>query len=92
PYRAVQEGGWKLIVSARPARQWLFHLATDPHERRDLAGAEPQQLARLQALMKAHHDDAAPPLWPSFIELPVAIDKTLDQPLLADDEVAYWFN
>jgi arylsulfatase A-like enzyme len=92
PYRAVQEGGWKLIVSARPARQWLFHLATDPHERRDLAGAEPQQLARLQALMKAHHDGAAPPLWPSFIELPVAIDKTLDQPLLADDEVAYWFN
>jgi uncharacterized sulfatase len=32
------------------------------------------------------------PLWPSFLELPIAIDKTLDQPMTANDAYTYWWN
>ncbi|MFN0184736.1 MAG: sulfatase-like hydrolase/transferase [Aquabacterium sp.] len=92
PYRAVQSQGWKLIVSERPRRTWLFDLTTDPTERRDRTTSDPQQLARLQALMAAHHAPMPAPMWPSFIEMPVLIDKTLDQKQLPGDEVAYWYN
>ena len=40
----------------------------------------------------AHHADMPAPLWPSFIEMPVAIDKTLDQKQTKDDEYTYWYN
>ncbi len=92
PYRAVQESGWKLIVSEKPAKQWLFNLDQDPTERRNLAAEQPARLAHLQALLKAHHASMPASLWPSFLELPVSIDKTLDQKESAQDEYTYWIN
>ena len=92
PYRAVQDQGWKLIESARPAKDWLFNLNEDPTEKTNLAALQPQRLAQLKALLKAHHAQMPPPQWPSFIEMPVLIDKTLDQRQEAQDEYAYWFN
>jgi arylsulfatase A-like enzyme len=92
PYRAVQDQGWKLIASERPKKEWLFNLNEDPTERLDLAQQQPQQLARLRALLQAHHAAMPPPLWPSFIQMPVAIDKTLDQKQTAQDEFTYWYN
>ena len=91
-YRAVQEQGWKLIVSERPARQWLFNLDRDPTEQHNLAAQQPDRIAHLQALLQAHHAHMPAPLWPSFLELPVAIDKTLDQKESAQDEYTYWIN
>jgi hypothetical protein len=49
-------------------------------------------VADMKAKMNAHHAQMPPALWPSFIELPIAIDKTLDQKLLPTDEYAYWSN
>lgn len=46
----------------------------------------------MKALLQAHHAGMPPPLWPSFIEMPVLIDKTLDQQQTADDEFTYWYN
>ncbi len=92
PYRTVQDQGWKLIVSERPKKDWLFNLGDDPTERRNLASLQPQKLAQLKALLATHHADMPPPLWPSFIEMPVLIDKTLDQPQAAGDEFTYWAN
>lgn len=92
PYRAVQDQGWKLIASERPKKDWLFNLNADPTEKLDMAPQQPQQLARLRALLQAHHADMPPPLWPSFIQMPVAIDKTLDQKQTAQDEYSYWYN
>ena len=91
-YRAMQEDRWKLIVSERPRKDWLFHLAIDPTERNNLAQAQPQRVADMKAKMNAHHAKMPPALWPSFIELPIAIDKTLDQKLLPTDEYTYWSN
>ena len=92
PYRAVQENGWKLIVSEMPKKDWLFNLAQDPTEERNLAAGQPEKLAQLKATLAAHHAQMPPPLWPSFIQLPIAIDKTLDQKQTAQDEYTYWYN
>ncbi len=93
PLRAVQHQGWKLIASDNPRKDWLFNLRADPTERRNLASTEPAKLAQLQALQQAHHAGMPPPLWQSFIQLPVFIDKTLDQRLdPAVDEYSYWSN
>lgn len=91
-YRTVLDGGWKLIVSERPRKDWLFNLADDPTEQRNLAAQRPDQLARLRALMQAHHAPMPAPAWPSFIEMAVSIDKTLDQPQRPEDEYTYWVN
>ncbi len=92
PYRAMQEQKWKLIVSERPAKEWLFNLQDDPTEKRNLAQAQPERLARMRAQMAAHHAQMPAPLWPSFIEMAISIDKTLDQPAGPDDEYTYWSN
>jgi uncharacterized sulfatase len=91
-YRAMQEDKWKLIVSERPRKDWLFNLAADPTEKVNLAKDQPERLAAMKAKQEAHHAGMPAPLWPSFIEMAVAIDKTLDQPITADDEYAYWAN
>ena len=92
PYRAVQHQGWKLITSHRPARQWLFNLREDPTERHDLIARHPERVKALRALQDAHHAGMPEPLWPSFVEVPVLIDKTLDQGVAPGDAFTYWVN
>ncbi len=92
PYRAMRDDNWKLIVAGRPKKEWLFNLAVDPTEQRNLAAQEPQRLAQMKAKMEVHHAGMPPPLWESFLEGPVFIDKTLDQPVTAADEYTYWVN
>jgi uncharacterized sulfatase len=92
PYRALQDQGWKLIEAVRPNKDWLFNLALDPTEKTNLAAKEPQKLAQMKAIMLAHHAQMPPPLWDSFVEMSVLIDKTSDQKPLPEDEYAYWYN
>ena len=92
PLRTMQAGGWKLIASEKPKKDWLFNLTNDPTEKNNLAATEPQKLAELKARLVAHHAGMPPALWPSFIEMPVAIDKTLDQKQTPQDEYTYWYN
>jgi uncharacterized sulfatase len=92
PYRAMQEQQWKLIVSERPKKDWLFNLAVDPTEKTNLASEHPLKLAQMKAQMEAHHAPMPPPRWPSFIEMSIEIDKTLDQKHEPGDEYVYWYN
>ncbi len=91
-YQAVRAGGWKLQVSQRPAKKWLFHLAEDPTERRNLAQDRPDKVAELEALLKQHNAEQQEPAWPSLGEFPISIDKTLVEPESPDDEHVYWPN
>jgi hypothetical protein len=43
-------------------------------------------------MMDAHHAAMPAPLWGSFIQGPVMIDKTQDQKQQAGDEYTYWLN
>jgi len=91
-YQAVQADGWKLQVSERPAKTWLFHLAEDPTEQRNLAAERPEKVAELKALLAAHNAQQQPPAWPALGEFPISIDKTLAEPESEDDEYVYWPN
>ncbi|QDV36223.1 sulfatase-like hydrolase/transferase [Tautonia plasticadhaerens] len=50
-HSAVRRGDWKLIRERLGDRVELFHLGDDPTEQDDLAGREPERVARLQALL-----------------------------------------
>ncbi len=85
-------GDWKLQVSERPAKTWLFDLASDPTEQHDLADARPDKRAELEALLAQHEEQMVKPIWPALVEGSVAIDHTLAEPLEPDDEYVYWAN
>lgn len=100
-HQAVRHGDWKLIVSrqapAEPqatpeARHWLFNLADDPTERRDLSAQQPAQAAALLALLDDHNAAQRDPLWPSVIDSPQLVDKTEAEPYAPGDEYVYWPN
>lgn len=91
-YRSVLAGGWKLQVCGKLGREWLYHLSADPTERHDLSRQRPDKVAELRALLTAHDAEQAEPLWPSFIDLPVSVDRTLAEPESPDDEFVYWPN
>jgi arylsulfatase A-like enzyme len=57
--RSVVEGDWKL-VQRRPGTSSLYHLASDPGELSDLAAADPERRALLEALI----DDGKPAVAP----------------------------
>lgn len=91
-YRALLAGDWKLQVSVRPRKTWLFDLASDPTERHDLAAARPEKVAELADRLAALEGEMVEPLWPSLVEGTVAIDHTLAQPVAPGDEYVYWAN
>jgi arylsulfatase A-like enzyme len=85
-YLAVRQGGWKLQTSQRPRKDWLYDLENDPTERTNLAAARPEKVAELKALLAAHRAHGRPALYPYAAEVPVMVDKTLEEKATAADE------
>jgi arylsulfatase A-like enzyme len=91
-YRTILADDWKLQISERPNKQWLFDLATDPTERTNLAEARPDKLAELAAILAEHEQQMVLPAWPALIEGSIAIDHTLAEPLAEGEEYVGWAN
>ena len=91
-YEAIRDGDWKLQLSPRPSRTWLFNLAADPTERRDLSGARPDVVTRLRAELAAHDREMAKPLWPALLEEPIRIDAPAGTQWKPGQEYVYWPN
>jgi len=91
-YRVVRSGDWKLQVNGRQEKVWLFNLADDPTEQKNLADAMPEKVMELQALIEAHWADARAPLYPYTVESPILIDKTAADTFEPGDEYVYWPN
>ena len=61
---AIVRGGWKLVLDVRRGRRYLYNLATDPGEHRDVLGENPgmetdllQQLQAWIGLQLAYYND-----------------------------------
>ena len=91
-YRVVRHGHWKLQISDRPSKAWLYDLEIDPTEQNNLVEARPDKLAELQALLDAHKAAGIDPLYPYVVEMPVGIDKSLEKHFESGDEYIYWPN
>ncbi len=91
-YKAVRQGDWKLQVSDKPAKTWLFDLSIDPTEKTNIADKNPAKVAELKKLLADHQATARPPLYPHTTENAVAIDKTTAEKATADDEYVFWPN
>lgn len=91
-YRGVLNGGWKMTVSNRPEKVWLFNLREDPTEQNNIAAKYPKKVAELQALLEAHNAEQVESLWDTVVEGPVKIDKTGADPWAEGDEYIYWPN
>ncbi len=91
-YRVVRAGDWKLQVSKRPEKVWLFNLATDPTEQINLAAKEPARVAELRKLIDAQNAGLPKPLWPGLLEGAIRIDVPLNAQWKKDQEYVYWAN
>ncbi|MEO1324026.1 MAG: sulfatase-like hydrolase/transferase [Pseudomonadota bacterium] len=91
-YQVVRAGDWKLQVDRRQDKTWLYDLATDPTEQNNLAEVRSEKAAELLAILDAHMADSVGPLYPHTLTSPIVIDKTLTQPIDADDEYVLWQN
>ena len=91
-YKVVLAGDWKLQVSQRPRKDWLFDLQSDPTERNNLADAMPDKVSDLKRTLAAIDGEQARPLWPALLEGPVRIDRPLGGAGQPDDEYIYWAN
>jgi arylsulfatase A-like enzyme len=92
-YRTILADDWKLQVSERPPRQWLFDMNADPTERTNLADARPDKVRELSEILARHEEQMVLPLWPSLIEGPIPIDPPLgSEPAGPGEEFVYWAN
>ena len=91
-YKVLLSGDFKLQVSARPSKVWLFNLRDDPTERNNLADAMPDKVKDMQQALAAVDAEQVKPHFPALVEAPVLIDKPLSFPYESGDEYIYWSN
>jgi len=91
-YRVLLSGDWKLQVDDTQNKIWLFDMAKDPTEKKNVADAEPARLAALQAELTRINTEQVKPLWPSVLEGSIYIDSPVGTPGYGKGEYIYWAN
>ncbi len=91
-YKVVLDGDWKLQSSEAQKKVWLYNLAADPTEQRELSQAEPARVKAMLALLTAQDAQNVKPLWPSLLQGPIAIDHPGGQPIKTGDTYIMWDN
>ena len=91
-YKVVQQDGWKLQLQEQNGKTWLYNLNEDPTEQRNLSASEPEQLQFLKQVLKGLDEQMSEPLWPALVEVPIAVDHTIDTLPDADYETILWSN
>ena len=91
-YQVVRHQDWKLQVNHRPTdglKSWLFDLKNDPTEQTNLANIRLDKLNELSQLLSEHQANSVGPLYPSAVQVAVAVDKTLVETFVEGDEYVY---
>lgn len=63
--KAVRKGDWKLVISEKSDKSWLYNLGADKPESTDLSKQHPEIVAELQTALKEWEKGMIAPLWPS---------------------------
>jgi len=63
--KGVRKGDWKLVISERTDKAWLYNLAEDISESTDLSQDKPEILEELRSALEEWEEGLIQPLWPS---------------------------
>ena len=64
--KAIRSGDWKLIISGKTHEKWLYNLASDKSETKDLAQQNQQKVKELENALQNWEKGLIKPLWPNL--------------------------
>ena len=91
-YSFLIKGGWKLQVDLVQNKKWLYNLKEDPTEQINLIKSDLEKLNELEKILNKKLSEQVKPIWPSLLDWPIFIDKTLDETVNKNDEYIFWAN
>jgi|TARA_B110000263_G_C15296436_1_gene505786 uncharacterized sulfatase len=91
-YSFLIKDGWKLQLDLIQNKKWLFNLNDDPTEQLNLSKKNLIKLKELEKILNNKLSEQVDPIWPSLLDWPIFIDKTLDQEVNNNDEYIFWAN
>jgi len=91
-YSFLIKDGWKLQVDLIQNKKWLYNLNEDPTEQINLIESYPEKLNELGKILNKKLSEQVKPIWPSLLDWPIFIDKTLDETVIKNDEYIFLAN
>ena len=91
-YSFLIKDGWKLQVDLVQNKKWLYNLKEDPTEQINLIKSDLEKLNELEKILNKKLSEQVKPIWPSLLDWPIFIDKTLDEKVNKNDEYIFWAN
>jgi uncharacterized sulfatase len=91
-YSFLIKDGWKLQVDLVQNKKWLYNLNEDPTEQLNLSESNFTKLNELEEILNNKLSEQVKPIWPSLLDFPIFIDKTLDETVNKNDEYIFWAN
>ena len=91
-YSFIIKEGWKLQVDLVQNKKWLYNLNEDPTEQINLIKSDLEKLNELELILSNKLSEQVKPIWPSLLDWPIFIDKTLDEKVNNTDEYIFWAN
>ena len=91
-YSFLIKDGWKLQVDLVQNKKWLYNLNEDPTEQINLIKSDLEKLNELELILSNKLSEQVKPIWPSLLDWPIFIDKTLDEKVNKTDEYIFWAN
>ena len=91
-YSFLIKDGWKLQVDLVQNKKWLYNLKEDPTEQINLIKSDLEKLNELEKILNKKLSEQVKPIWPSLLDWPIFIDKTLDETVNKNDEYIFWAN
>ena len=91
-YSFLIKEGWKIQVDLVQNKKWLYNLNQDPTEQLNLSESNFTKLNELEEILNNKLSEQVKPIWPSLLDWPIFIDKTLDDKVNKNDEYIFWAN
>ena len=91
-YSFLIKDGWKLQIDLVQNKKWLYNLKKDPTEQINLIKSDLEKLNELEKILNKKLSEQVKPIWPSLLDWPIFIDKTLDETVNKNDEYIFWAN